>query len=86
MFNVYDKDGMPSVSINQTPNLSVKYVDDPRDMYKCRFEFYLGDEMFAEITGATAGRMVCAFLDDAQEITRIALRKELNRMAEEKRR
>ena len=86
MFNVYDKDGMPSVSINQTPNLSVKYVDDPRDMYKCRFEFYLGDEMFAEITGATAGRMVCALLDDAQELTRIALRKELNRMAEEKRR
>ena len=77
---------MPSISINQTPNLSVKYVDDPRDMYKCQFRFYLGDEMFAEITGATASRMICAFLDDAQELTRIALRKELNRMAEESRR
>ena len=86
MFNVYDKDGMPSVSINQTPNLSVKYIDDPRDIYKCQFKFYLGDEVFAEITGATAYRMICAFLDDAQELTRIILRKELNRMAEEKRR
>ena len=77
---------MPSVYINQTPNLSVKYIDDPRDVYKCRFEFYRGDKIFAEITGATAGRMICAFLDDAQELTRIILRKELNRMAEEKRR
>lgn len=79
---------MPSVSINQNdvPTLSVRYIDDPRDVYKCRFEFYRGDKIFAEITGATAGRMICAFLDDAQELTRIILRKELNRMAEESRR
>ena len=63
-----------SHSTKHTPNMWVEYRDHPDDLHKAEFIIRKGDDVVAEITGATASVVIYAFLEGAHRETLIRLR------------